>query len=63
MHIKRGARGLDRIPNLRMWRNLGNLAADGCDFCCRCERAAPRPGYILDESEPDIRIDDDILSP
>ena len=63
MHIKRGARGLDRIPNFRMWRRLGNLAADGCDFCCRCERTLPRPGYILDESEPDMRVDDDILSP
>ncbi len=63
MHIKRGARGLDRIPNLEMWRKLGHYAADGCDFCCRCERASPRAGYFLDESGPDFRGDDDILSP
>ncbi|UJR23431.1 hypothetical protein I4U23_026436 [Adineta vaga] len=63
MHIKRGARGLDHIPHLEMWRKLGGLAADGCDFCCRCDRPSPRAGYFLDESGPDYHIDDDILSP
>ncbi|CAF0865602.1 unnamed protein product [Rotaria sordida] len=62
MHIKHGARGLEHIPNFEMWRKLGNSAADGCDFCCRCERSSPRAGYFLDESGPDMR-DDDILSP
>ncbi|CAF4642424.1 unnamed protein product [Rotaria sp. Silwood1] len=62
MHVKHGARGIDHIPNLEMWRKLGNLAADGCEFCCRCERTSPRAGYFLDESGPDMR-DDDILSP
>jgi cation-dependent mannose-6-phosphate receptor len=63
MHVKRGARGLDHIPNLEMWRKLGHLSADGCDFCCRCERNTTRAGYFLDETGPDIRGDDDILSP
>ncbi|CAF1244840.1 unnamed protein product [Adineta ricciae] len=63
MHVKRGARGLDRIPHLNMWRTFGGLAADGCDFCCRCDRPSPRAGYFLDESGPDFRGDDDILSP
>ncbi len=64
MHVKRGARGLDRIPNIEMWRRLGNHAADGCDFCCRCERTTSRAGYFLDESRPDMYGgDDDILSP
>ena len=63
MRIKRGARGIDQIPNLDMWRRLGHLAADGCDFCCRCNTTSPRAGYFLDESGPDLRGDDDILSP
>jgi hypothetical protein len=63
MRIKRGARGIDQIPNLEMWRKLGRLAADGCDFCCRCKTGSPRAGYFLDESGPDMRGDDDILSP
>jgi hypothetical protein len=64
MHVKRGARGLEHIPNLEMWRKLGNLAADGCDFCCRCERPMSRAGYFLEESGPDLHGgDDDILAP
>ncbi len=64
LHVKRGARGLDHIPNLETWRKLGNLAADGCDFCCRCERQTSRAGYFLEESGPDLHgVDDDILSP
>lgn len=63
MRIKRGARGIDQIPHLEMWIRLGNLAADGCDYCCRCRRHSPRAGYFLDESAPDVRGDDDILAP
>ena len=64
MHFKRGARGLEHIPNLNLWRRLGNLSADGCDFCCRCERPVSRAGYFLQESEVDMSAgDDDILSP
>jgi len=63
MRVKHRARGLDCIPNIEMWRRLGNLAADGCDYCCRCERMSPRAGYFLDESGPDMHGDDDILSP
>lgn len=63
-HVKRGARGLDRIPNMQLWRRVGNLAADGCDYCCRCERPMSRAGYFLDESGPDVHGgDDDILAP
>lgn len=46
-----------------MWRKLGNLAADGCDFCCRCKTDTPRPGYFIDETGADPHGDDDILSP
>ncbi|CAF0812582.1 unnamed protein product [Adineta steineri] len=63
MRIQRGARGIDQIPNLDMWRKLGNLAADGCNFCCRCKTDAARSGYIFDDSGPDLRGDDDILAP
>ncbi|CAF2316802.1 unnamed protein product [Rotaria sp. Silwood2] len=63
MRIIRGARGVDQIPNIEMWRKLGHLAADGCDFCCRCNANTPRPGYFLDETGADVRNDDDILSP
>jgi len=64
MRIQRGARGIDQIPNLDFWRRFGNLAADGCDFCCRCNTTNSRAGYFLDESGPDLRGgDDDILSP
>ncbi|CAF0902095.1 unnamed protein product [Rotaria sordida] len=63
MRIKRGARGVDQIPNFEMWRRLGHLAADGCDFCCRCNSNTSRQGYFLDETGPDTRSDDDILSP
>ncbi len=64
MRIHHGARGIDQIPNLYIWRKLGNLAADGCDFCCRCNSTgAPRAGYFFDESGPDIHGDDDILAP
>ena len=63
MRLVRGARGIDQIPNRDLWRKLGNLSADGCDFCCRCNAGAPRAGYFLDESGPDLRGDDDILSP
>jgi cation-dependent mannose-6-phosphate receptor len=63
MRIKRGARGIDQIPHLEMWRKLGHLAADGCDFCCRCNTNSPRAGYFLDESASNIHGDDDILAP
>ena len=64
MRIQRGARGIDQIPNLDFWRRFGHLAADGCDFCCRCNATNSRAGYFLDESGPDLRGgDDDILSP
>jgi cation-dependent mannose-6-phosphate receptor len=63
MRIKRGARGIDQIPHLEMWRKLGNLSADGCDYCCRCNTNASRTGYFFDESTSDMRGDDDILAP
>lgn len=61
-YMKLGARGIDLIPNFEIWRRLGNSAADGCDYCCRCERFSMRSGYLLEESGPEPR-DDDILSP
>ncbi|CAF2035694.1 unnamed protein product [Rotaria magnacalcarata] len=63
MRLKRGARGIDQIPNLEMWRKLGHFTADGCDFCYRCKTNVPGPGSIIDEIEPDIHDDDDILAP
>ena len=63
MHIKRGARGLDRIPNLALWQTLGHLAADGCNFCCRCQQSSRRSGYLIENDDPEIHVDDEILSP
>lgn len=62
MHLVRGARGINRIPNLRMWQNLGSLAADGCQYCCRCDRNPFDLGYTLQQSEPDEQPDDELLS-
>ncbi|KAL7677022.1 hypothetical protein ACOME3_003271 [Neoechinorhynchus agilis] len=46
------ATGVDQIPNYSFWRRAGALAADGCDFCCRCKdidqqssRTAGFPSY------------------
>ncbi|CAF1196133.1 unnamed protein product, partial [Didymodactylos carnosus] len=63
MRFTRGARGLEQIPQREMWMKLGHLAADGCDFCCRCNMSTPRPGYFLDDNASDLRGDDDILAP
>jgi len=32
----RGAKGLEQIPNFSVWRYVGNLSADGCNYVCRC---------------------------
>ncbi|XP_012879176.1 PREDICTED: cation-dependent mannose-6-phosphate receptor [Dipodomys ordii] len=30
-----GAKGMEQLPHLAFWQDLGNLVADGCDFVCR----------------------------
>lgn len=34
-HFVVGATGLEKLPNYDLWRNFGELQADGCDFVCR----------------------------
>lgn len=42
-----GAKGWEQVPCIGMWRFVGNLAADGCDFCCRCGGRHPTmPTYL-----------------
>ncbi|XP_042557456.1 cation-dependent mannose-6-phosphate receptor [Dipodomys spectabilis] len=37
-----GAKGMEQLPHLAFWQDLGNLVADGCDFVCRSKpRHAP----------------------
>lgn len=70
-----GAKGLDQMPNLPFWQNLGNLMADGCDFLFRTktpitssQRSVPGSGggYQPVTSSPGERVykglGDDILS-
>lgn len=39
------AKGREQIPNLEFWTKFGNLAADGCDFMCRCKRTEEARSY------------------
>lgn len=44
-----GAKGMDQVPNLEFWQNVGNLMADGCDFAFRSKN--PR-NAISSQSSP-----------
>lgn len=70
-----GAKGIDQVPNLPFWQNVGNLMADGCDFAFRtkpstatAQRNTPGSGggYQPVTSTPGERVykglGDDILS-
>ncbi|XP_030640459.1 cation-dependent mannose-6-phosphate receptor [Chanos chanos] len=38
-----GAKGVDQFPNYTFWTEIGNLAADGCDFVCRSRGSREEP--------------------
>lgn len=70
-----GAKGIDQVPNLPFWQNVGNLMADGCEFAFRTkpetttnQRNSPGSGggYQPVTSSPGERVykglGDDILS-
>ncbi|XP_071987494.1 cation-dependent mannose-6-phosphate receptor isoform X1 [Engystomops pustulosus] len=40
-----GAKGMEQFPNIAMWRELGNLVADGCDFVCRSQPRSSETAY------------------
>jgi len=39
-----GARGMEQVPNLEMWRNIGEFVADGANSICRCREGAMGSG-------------------
>ncbi|KAM9310095.1 cation-dependent mannose-6-phosphate receptor isoform 1-T2 [Pholidichthys leucotaenia] len=57
-----GAKGKEQIANYGFWVEVGNLAADGCDFVCRSRNQEESPAYrevtaeTLEE-EPEDRDD------
>ncbi|KAM3912862.1 cation-dependent mannose-6-phosphate receptor isoform 1-T2 [Leptodactylus fuscus] len=40
-----GAKGMEQFPNITMWKELGNLVADGCDFVCRSQPRSSETAY------------------
>lgn len=48
-----GAKGMDQIPNYAFWVEVGNLAADGCDFVCRSRPREEPNAYRGVPSEPE----------
>ncbi|UJR25464.1 hypothetical protein I4U23_006811 [Adineta vaga] len=63
MRIKHGARGIDQIPNLDMWRQIGNFIAEKCPFCRFCQTNTSQTGYLFQDTGADLHGDDDILAP
>ncbi|TNN02636.1 hypothetical protein fugu_010123 [Takifugu bimaculatus] len=47
-----GAKGMEQFPNYAFWVEVGNLAADGCDFVCRSRTREEVPTYRGVSSEP-----------
>ncbi|KAM8846575.1 cation-dependent mannose-6-phosphate receptor [Synchiropus picturatus] len=47
-----GAKGMEQMPNYSFWVEVGNLAADGCDFVCRSEKRADPHAYSGVATEP-----------
>ncbi|XP_041758695.1 cation-dependent mannose-6-phosphate receptor-like [Coregonus clupeaformis] len=57
-----GAKGLQQFPNYVFWMQVGNLAADGCNFVCRTQGPEEEPptyrGVSTEpEEEPEERDD------
>uniref|UniRef100_A0A4W5QN57 Cation-dependent mannose-6-phosphate receptor n=1 Tax=Hucho hucho TaxID=62062 RepID=A0A4W5QN57_9TELE len=57
-----GAKGLQQFPNYVFWTQVGNLAADGCNFVCRTQGPEAEPptyrGVSTEpEEEPEERDD------
>ncbi|XP_073541289.1 cation-dependent mannose-6-phosphate receptor [Phyllobates terribilis] len=40
-----GAKGMEQFPNITLWKELGNLVADGCDFVCRSQPRSSETAY------------------
>ncbi|XP_028325793.1 cation-dependent mannose-6-phosphate receptor [Gouania willdenowi] len=47
-----GAKGMEQFPNHAFWVEVGNLAADGCDFVCRSRSREEAPAYRGVSTEP-----------
>ncbi|XP_004078010.2 cation-dependent mannose-6-phosphate receptor [Oryzias latipes] len=47
-----GAKGMEQFPNYAFWVEVGNLAADGCDFVCRSQNREQAPAYRGVTTEP-----------
>lgn len=60
-----GAKGMDQIPNYAFWVEVGNLAADGCDFVCRSRNREEPNAYrgVASEPEEEPEERDDHLLP
>lgn len=61
-----GAKGKEQIPNYAFWVEVGNLAADGCDFVCRSEKRVDPHAYsgvATEPSEEETEERDDHLLP
>lgn len=60
-----GAKGMDQIPNYAFWVEVGNLAADGCDFVCRSRNREETNAYrgVASEPEEEPEERDDHLLP
>ncbi|XP_006819516.2 cation-dependent mannose-6-phosphate receptor-like [Saccoglossus kowalevskii] len=56
-----GAKGMEQIPNLSFWRELGNLIADGTDFLFRTKTPSEPRTYkgIGDDQLENMDDDDD----
>ncbi|XP_069843800.1 cation-dependent mannose-6-phosphate receptor isoform X1 [Dipodomys merriami] len=51
-----GAKGMEQLPHLAFWQDLGNLVADGCDLVCR---SRPRPAPAAYRGVGDDQLGDE----
>uniref|UniRef100_A0A6Q2XD74 Cation-dependent mannose-6-phosphate receptor n=1 Tax=Esox lucius TaxID=8010 RepID=A0A6Q2XD74_ESOLU len=61
-----GAKGVEQFPNYVFWTQVGNLAADGCNFVCRTrgpEEEPPTYSGVSTEPEEEPEERDDHLLP
>ncbi|XP_052348628.1 cation-dependent mannose-6-phosphate receptor-like [Oncorhynchus keta] len=60
-----GAKGLQQFPNYVFWTQVGNLAADGCNFVCRTQGPEEVPptyrGVSTEPKEQPEERDDHLL--